>query len=105
MLAGRRTFSGESPVEVMNAILKEDPPDLSETNARFNPALVKIVRRCLEKNRSFGFRDLPPVRAIGSASSYAAPAAGDRFLFVTAREEAASLQFTVVVNWAAGAPR
>jgi serine/threonine protein kinase/dipeptidyl aminopeptidase/acylaminoacyl peptidase len=45
--------------------------------------------------------DLAPVRAIGGASSYAVTAAGDRFLFVTAREEAASLQFTVVVNWAA----
>jgi serine/threonine protein kinase len=49
MLSGRRTFSGESAVEVMNAILKEDPPELSETNAKISPALDKIVRRCLEK--------------------------------------------------------
>jgi eukaryotic-like serine/threonine-protein kinase len=49
--------------------------------------------------------DLAPVRAIGGATSYAVTAAGDRFLFVTAREEAASLQFTVVVNWAAEAKR
>src|SRR5262249_23785601 len=32
MLSGRRTFSGESAVEVMNAILKEDPPELTATN-------------------------------------------------------------------------
>ena len=48
--------------------------------------------------------DLAPVRASG-ASSYAVTAAGDRFLFVTAREEAASLQFTVVTNWTAEAKR
>ncbi len=46
-----------------------------------------------------------PVRAIGGTSSYAVTAAGERFLFVTAREEAASLQFTVVVNWAAEAKK
>ncbi len=45
--------------------------------------------------------DLAPVRAFSGTSSYAVTAAGDRFLFVTAREEAASLQFTVVTNWTA----
>jgi eukaryotic-like serine/threonine-protein kinase len=49
MLSGTRTFTGDSAVEVMNAILKDEPPELSETNARINPALDKIVSRCLEK--------------------------------------------------------
>jgi len=48
---------------------------------------------------------LAPARALGALSSYAVTAAGERFLFVTAREEAASLQFTVVVNWPAEAKR
>ncbi len=47
MLSGQRTFTGESQVEVMNAILKEDPPEL--TNDKISPALDRIVRRCLEK--------------------------------------------------------
>src|SRR2546428_7244109 len=34
MLSGRRAFRSESAVETMSAILKEDPPDLSETNQR-----------------------------------------------------------------------
>src|SRR5262249_1588647 len=45
----QRAFSGDSAVEVMNAILKEEPPELGETNAKFSPALDKIVRRCLEE--------------------------------------------------------
>lgn len=49
MLSGRRTFTGDSAIEVMNAILKEEPPELNETNAKISPALEKIVRRCLEK--------------------------------------------------------
>jgi serine/threonine protein kinase/Tol biopolymer transport system component len=49
MLSGQRTFSGDSLVELMNAILKDEPADLSETNAKVSPQLDKIVRRCLEK--------------------------------------------------------
>jgi eukaryotic-like serine/threonine-protein kinase len=49
MLSGQRTFTGDSLVEVMNAILKDEPADLSETNAKIPLALDKIVRRCLEK--------------------------------------------------------
>jgi hypothetical protein len=55
MLSGRRTFAGESAVEVMNAILKEEPPELSETNAKISPALDRIVRRCLEKKPEHRF--------------------------------------------------
>src|SRR5579872_3108029 len=32
MLSGKRAFHGDSPVDTMSAILKEDPPDLAETN-------------------------------------------------------------------------
>ena len=47
MLAGRQAFSGASSVEVLNAILKEDPPELPESVA---PGLRRIVEHCLDKN-------------------------------------------------------
>jgi hypothetical protein len=50
MLSGQRAFKGASAVETMNAILKEDPPDLSETNRHLPAALERIVGHCLEKN-------------------------------------------------------
>jgi eukaryotic-like serine/threonine-protein kinase len=49
MIAGRRAFPGASAVDVMNAILNEEPPDLASVAAGF-PALGRIVRHCLEKN-------------------------------------------------------
>jgi len=49
MLSGRRVFRGASAVEVMNAILKEEPAELGETNTKISPQLEKIVRHCLEK--------------------------------------------------------
>jgi Tol biopolymer transport system component len=50
MLSGRRAFAGPSAVETMNAILKDDPPEIMRTNAALPPALDRIVRRCLEKH-------------------------------------------------------
>src|SRR5262245_27840267 len=49
MLSGKRAFNGASVADVMSAITRDDPPDLSESNAKISPALDKIVRRCLEK--------------------------------------------------------
>src|SRR5512139_499772 len=56
MLTGKRAFRGESPVETLNAILKEDPPSLFESAQNVSPALERIVRRCLEKRPEERFR-------------------------------------------------
>ncbi len=50
MLAGLRPFRGDSHVETMNAILKEDPPEFAASGANVPAGLDRIVRRCLEKN-------------------------------------------------------
>ncbi|MGH9487782.1 MAG: WD40 repeat domain-containing serine/threonine protein kinase [Terriglobales bacterium] len=53
MLAGRRAFRGDSAVEVMSAILKEEPEPLSTISSgkrpALSPALERIVGHCLEK--------------------------------------------------------
>jgi serine/threonine protein kinase len=49
MLSGRRAFHGQSAAETMSAILKEDPPELSDTNKTVSPALERLVHHCLEK--------------------------------------------------------
>jgi serine/threonine protein kinase len=61
MLSGKRAFRGDSMAETMSAILREDPPELSETNKTISPALERVVRHCLEKNPAERFhsaRDL-----------------------------------------------
>ena len=50
ILSGNRAFHGETSVETMSAILREDPPDLTATNQIVPPVLERIVRHCLEKN-------------------------------------------------------
>jgi serine/threonine protein kinase len=50
MLTARRAFSRGSAVETMNAILKEDPPEIApDLSASIPGALQAILARCLEK--------------------------------------------------------
>src|SRR5438067_11197168 len=49
MIRGKRAFHGATSADTISAILKEDPPDLVETNRNISPALERIVRHCLEK--------------------------------------------------------
>ena len=54
MAGGKRAFGGGSSAETMNAILKDDPPELPSC---VPPALDRVIRRCLEKapERRFQF--------------------------------------------------
>ena len=76
MLSGRRAFHGESAAETMSAILKEDPPDLSDTSKTVSPALERLVNHCLEKNPEARFhsaRDLAFALEAISGSSESVP--------------------------------
>jgi eukaryotic-like serine/threonine-protein kinase len=57
MLAGRRPFGGDTQIEIMHAILKADPPELSQSNGNIPPSLERIVRRCLEKDPDHRFQN------------------------------------------------
>ncbi|GLH72846.1 hypothetical protein GETHLI_13480 [Geothrix limicola] len=48
MVTGAKPFRGDSSIEVMHAILKEEPPDLPET-LKVTPPLERILRSCLAK--------------------------------------------------------
>jgi eukaryotic-like serine/threonine-protein kinase len=73
MLCGRRAFKGESSVETMNAILKEDPPEFEAEKLTVSPGLERIVRRCLEKEPARRFHSARDVgfalEAISGTSS------------------------------------
>ena len=42
MLSGKRAFQGDTPADTMSAILKEEPPELSEVARNVPPALERI---------------------------------------------------------------
>jgi eukaryotic-like serine/threonine-protein kinase len=86
MLSGQRAFRRDTSAETMTAILKEDPPDLSELTKPVPPAVERIVRRCLEKKplqRFQSARDLAfNLEGIsgntGSATTHVAPVAAPK---------------------------
>src|ERR1700692_3360835 len=82
MISGKRAFHRETAADTMSAILKEDPPDLAETNRNVSPALERIVQHCLEKNPEARFHsasdiafDLEHLSGISSTSTRLTPVA------------------------------
>ena len=73
MLTGHGAFRRGSAVETMNAILTAEPPEIQRESGGISPALERIVRRCLEKEREQRFqsaRDLAfALEAVEGSSS------------------------------------
>ncbi len=49
MVTGQRAFKGNSAVETMSAIIKEEPPEISTTGKVLPPGLERLMLHCLEK--------------------------------------------------------
>src|SRR5262249_7970845 len=49
MLSGRRAFTGSDVSDVLAAVLKSDP-DWTALPRDLSPAIVRLLRRCLEKD-------------------------------------------------------
>ena len=56
LLSGKRAFSGPTAADTMSSIMKEEPPELSESGRNISPALDHIVKHCLEKDRDNRFQ-------------------------------------------------
>jgi eukaryotic-like serine/threonine-protein kinase len=93
LLSGRRAFRRPTAADTMSAIMKEEPPELTESGRSISPALDHIVKHCLEKNRGDRFQSTKDVafalsehasQPISSVAPVAGPPAGGRRVFVAA---------------------
>ena len=50
MVAGEHPFRGDSPADTMSAILREDPPEVTNINPNVTPGLCRVIRHCMEKS-------------------------------------------------------
>ncbi len=85
MLTGRRAFSGKSQASLLGAILKEQPPPVSQVAPVAPPALDHVVGVCLAKDPDARFQtahdlllQLKWIAEGGSAAGVAAPAVAHR---------------------------
>jgi eukaryotic-like serine/threonine-protein kinase len=58
MLSGTRAFKGDTTIDTVSAILKEDPPDLPVAERHIPPAMARIIDRCLEKSAALRFHSM-----------------------------------------------
>ena len=80
MLSGTRAFQRPTSPETMTAILKEEPPAISQVASSTPPALQRLVQRCLEKNPERRFQSasdlafaLEALSDSGASAAIAAP--------------------------------
>ena len=77
MLTGKRAFSRDTAAETMTAILKEDPPELTQLNQSISPALERIARHCLEKSPDLRFQSARDLAFdLEALSQYSSSSAG-----------------------------
>ena len=56
LLSGKRAFKRDTNAETMAAIMRDEPSELSESGRNISPALDRIVKHCLEKDREQRFQ-------------------------------------------------
>jgi TolB-like protein/Flp pilus assembly protein TadD len=70
LLSGKKAFKRDTASDTIAAILKEEPPELTQSGRNVSPALDHIVRHCLEKDRENRFQTAKDVAfALSEASA------------------------------------
>ena len=81
MLSGHRPFLGQSPEDVLLAILKRAPPDLQAAHPGLPTQVLQVVERCLEKEPALRYqstRDLAHALELVQSSAASSPGAPGR---------------------------
>jgi len=91
MITGKRAFQQETTAETMTAIMKEEPAEISESTPNISPALVRIVRRCLEKKPDRRFQSTADLGfALESSSGWTTSSSGRAAIMSEQEAEARS---------------
>ena len=75
LLSGKKAFSRETNAETMAAILRDEPEELSASARNISPALDRIVKHCLEKDRDNRFQSARDI-AFNLSEQFAPAATG-----------------------------
>ena len=103
MLSGRTAFKRDTAADTMSAILKEEPPELSESGRHLFSALDQVVKHCLEKDASNRFQSAKDIAfALSQASGPTMTSGAQTVRSATARKRRRSLIIAAIVVVAAG---
>ena len=104
LLSGKKAFRRDTKAETMAAIMRDEPPELTQSGRNISPALDHIVRHCLEKDRERRFQSARDVAfALGGNRRYADVTSGAQLAAPpTGRRKVLIAVAAVVVLAAAG---
>jgi serine/threonine-protein kinase len=103
LLSGKRAFSRPTTADTMSAIMKEEPPELSESGRNISPALDHIVKHCLEKDRDRRFHSAHDISfALSEASGPTTTSGAQLAAPPTGKSRALVAAAAIVVLVAAG---
>jgi TolB-like protein/Flp pilus assembly protein TadD len=70
LLSGKKAFKRDTASDTIAAIMRDEPPELTQSGRNVSPALDHIVRHCLEKDRENRFQSAKDVTfALSEASA------------------------------------
>ncbi len=96
LLSGNRAFKRKTVAETLAAIMRDEPPELSESGRKIPMALDHIVRHCLEKKRERRFQSARDIEfALEEASGPVT--SGVRFSVPRAGKTSALIAAAVIV--------
>jgi len=104
MLSGKKAFKRDTASDTIAAILKEEPPELTESGRNISPALDHIVKHCLEKDRTRRFQTASDVAfnlSEQSSSSVVSGASGVQAAATPARKSKVLIAVAAVAVLAA----
>jgi TolB-like protein/Flp pilus assembly protein TadD len=101
MLSGRKAFKRDTASDTIAAILKEEPPELTQSGRNISPTLDHIVRHCLEKDRDNRFQTAKDVAFALSEVSGPTTTSGAQLAMAPTSKKKALIGIAAVVVLAA----
>jgi len=102
MLSGRKAFKRDTASDTMAAIMRDEPPELTDSGRNISPALDHIVKHCLEKGRENRFQSGKDVAfALSEASAPMTAASGAQLAAPRSGKARALIAIAAVVILAA----
>ena len=108
MLAGKRAFEGDDATEIIAAVVRAEP-DWNALPADATPAVRKLLKRCLEKDRKVRIPDLSVVRflmadadsvSMADGAGVLAPMVSTRRMTIAALGAVAGAALAALIMWA-----
>jgi len=104
LVTGRRAFRGETEVDTMTAVLREEPPEIELHDGNVPQSMRDIIRHCLEKEPENRFQSVRDLAFALETLSGASAARGDRYVFRKRRTRVlpwavASVLLAVALVW------